>query len=163
MGYLSDASGVELAIWGSTMAINTASAFGVRRQLKSARSKVGDIKPGSTGPRIWTNLALLGQFSGFILPQLVYWIATAYNGFRQPEWMTEHSLPSPPDIFGVDGVVVGRVAGLLAVIAGTHFARTALKTLGDQYHAIGVSAIFPSITRGLHSSWVIDKGETQAH
>jgi len=163
MGYLSDASNVELVIWGSTMAINTASAFGVRRQLKSARSKVGDIKPGSTGPRIWTNLALLGQFSGFILPQLVYWIATAYNGFRQPAWMTEHALPSPPDIFGVDGVVVGRVAGLLAVIAGTHFARTALKTLGDQYHAIGVSVIFPPITGVLHSFWVIDKGETQTH
>ena len=141
MGYFSDASNVELLIWGSTFAINSASAFGVRRQLKSAKSKVGDIKPGSTGPRIWTNLALLGQFSGFILPQLVYWIATAYNGFRQPEWMTEHALPSPPDFFGVNGVVVGRVAGLLAVIAGTHFARTALKTLGDQYHAIGVSVL----------------------
>ena len=140
MDHFSDASNVELLIWGSTFAINTASAFGVRRQLKSAKSKVGDIKPGSTGPRIWTNLALLGQFSGFILPQLIYWIATAYNGFRQPEWMKEHALPSPPDFLGVNGVAVGRVVGLLAVLAGTHFARTALKTLGDQYHAIGVSA-----------------------
>ena len=25
-----------------------------------------------------------------------------YNEFRQPEWMIEHALPSPPDVFGLE-------------------------------------------------------------
>jgi hypothetical protein len=83
-----------------------------------------------------------GQVCGLFLPKLIYWTATAHNKFRQPEWMTEYALPSPPDVFGVDGATVGRTVGLLAVLAGTILTRTALKALGDQYHAIGVSALF---------------------
>jgi len=35
--------------------------------IKGARSEAWDIEPGSTDSRIWTNLALSGQFSGFII------------------------------------------------------------------------------------------------
>jgi len=56
--------------------------------------------------------------------------------------MTEYALPSPPDVLGVDGVVVGRAVGFLADLAGTALSRTALKFLGDQYHGIGVSVLF---------------------
>lgn len=132
---------MELIVWGSTVGSLALSTLNLRGQLKNGRSKAGNIKPGSTGPRIWTTLALLGQFFGFFLPQVVYWTTTAYNGFRQPEWMTEYTLPSPPDVFGVNGVVAGRAVGLLAVFAGRIFATTALKTLGDQYHAIGVGPL----------------------
>jgi len=137
-----DVPKMELIVWALTVGWAASAGLSIRSQLRNARSKAGNIKPGSTGPRIWTGLVLLGQVGGFFLPQLVYWTATAYNGFRQPEWMREHALPSPPDVFGIDGVVAGRVVGLLASHAGTVFARTALEILGDQYSPIGVSALF---------------------
>ena len=141
LNHFSDAPKMELIVWGSTVAIHSWGACGYRKQLKRARSTAGKIKPGSTGPRFWTGLALLGQFTGFILPSFAYLASTAHNKFRQPEWMARYVLPSPPDVFGLDGVMVGRVVGLLAYLAGTIFARTSLKILGDQYHAIGVSVL----------------------
>ena len=137
---------MELIVWGSTMAILVSSAFRARGQLKSARSNAGDIKPGSTGPRIWTNLAFLGQSGGLYLLPLVYWSATASNKFHQPEWMTEYALPPSTDVFGVDSVTVGRTVGLLGVLTGAVLTRTALKALGDPCSTIGVSALF---SRGL--------------
>ena len=136
-----DVPKMEVVVWGLTVGWAVSAGLSIRTQLRSARSRAGNIKPGSTGPRIWTSLALLGQLGAFFLPQLVYWTTTAYNGFRQPGWMREYALPSPPDVFGVDGVVAGRMAGLLASHAGTVFARTALGILGDQYSPIGVSAL----------------------
>ena len=39
------------------------------------------------------------------------WTTTTRNESRQPsERMTEHAFPSPPHIFGDDGVVAGRAA-----------------------------------------------------
>ena len=145
MDHFSDAPKMELIVWGSTVAIQAWGGFEFHSQFKSARGTAGDIKPGSTGPRIWTRLAMLGQICGFTLPQFVYLAATACNKFHQPEWLTEYALPSPPDVFGFDGVMVGRAAGLLGILAGTLLARAALKALGDQYHAIGVSV--PSESR----------------
>ena len=139
MDHLSDAPKMELIVWGSTVAIFASSTIRARNQLARARSKAGDIKPGSTGPRVWTTLSIVGQFGGMSLPTLVYWTATAYNKFRQPEWLTEYALPPPPEVFGVDGLVVGRGLGLLALLGGTILARSAMKALGDQFHAIGVS------------------------
>jgi hypothetical protein len=153
MNHFSDAPKMELIVWGSTMGIAAWTSLRVRNQLKSARSKAGDIKPGSTGPRIWTGLVISGQFGGFFIPPLVYWVTTARNKFHQPEWMTEYALPSPPDVLGVDGVTFGRAVGLLVLFAGTMWTRTALKALGDQFNAIGVSALFfhglPDTDRGL--------------
>ena len=146
--YFSNTPKTELFVWSSTVAIHAWGASGYRSQLKSARSTAGDIKSGSTGPRIWTSLALLGQFGGFVLPPLVYLTAIACNKFRQPEWTTGYALPSPPHVFGVNGVTVGRAVGLLAFLTGTILARTALRVLGDQYHAIGVS---PPSSHGLPS------------
>ena len=165
MDHFSDAPKMELIVWGSTLAIRAWGASGLRSQFKNARSTAGDIKPGSTGPRVWTSLAILGQFCGFFLPPVVYLTATACNKFRQPEWMAEHALPSPPDVFGFDGIAVGRAVGVLVHLAGMLLARAALKALGDQYHAIGVSALSPRElphTDRLIFFRAIDKGETQA-
>ena len=146
MNHFSSIPKMELIVWGSSVVTGISTTFKLRSQFKSARLTAGDIKPGSTGPRIWTNLAISAQMCGFMLPSLVYMAVIAHNKFRQPEWMTEYALPPPPDIFGVDGVTVGRAVGLLARFAGANFSHTALKALGDQYHAIGVSA--------LPSSWI---------
>ena len=142
MDHFSDAPKMELIVWGSTVGIIASSVVRFRRQANIARLKAGDTKPGSTGPRIWTSSVILGQFCSYILPPLVYLTTTARNGFHQPGWMTEHALPAPPDVFGFDGVTVGRGVGLLAALAGTVLTRTALETLGDQYNAIGVRVIF---------------------
>lgn len=139
MDHFSDAPKVELIIWCSMVAIRAWGTFGFRGQIKSARSTAGKIKPGSTGPRLWTTLALVGQFCGFLLPWVVYVIAIAWNKFRQPDWMIEYALPPFPAIFGVDSVTFGRAVGVLGHFAGSALAYIALKTLGDQYHAIGVS------------------------
>jgi len=140
MDHFSNVPKMELIVWGSTVGTIASSVFLTRSQLKSARLKAGDIKPGSTGPRIWTSLAKLGQL-GLSLPPLVYWVTTAHNKFHQPEWMTEYALPSPPDVFGADGVIVGRAAGLLVLLAGTVLTRTAMRILGDQLQVIGVSPL----------------------
>lgn len=152
---------MELIVWGSSVVGGISTAFKLRSQFKSARLTAGDIKPGSTGPRIWTNLAISAQICGFMLPSLVYMAVIAHNKFRQPEWMTKYALPSPPDVFGVDGVAVGRVAGLLCWLAGAILSRAALKVLGDQYYAIGVSTPPSPWICSLRSFWVIDTGETQ--
>jgi len=164
MDHFTDAPRMELIVWGSTVGIFTSLVFRAHSQVKRARSRAGGIKPGSTGPRIWTSLALLGQFGGITVPPLIYWTTTAYNGFKQPEWMTEYALPSPPDVFGADGVMVGRTAGLLAFFAGEMLIHSAVKALGDQFHAIGVSGpIFVWITNAiLRLSWAVDKGASQA-
>ena len=153
MDHFSDAPRMELIVWGSTVAILASSACRTRCQLKTARSKAGDTKRGSTGPHFWTSLAILGQYSGLGLPPLIYWTTTAYNKFRQPEWMTEHALPSPPDVLGVDGVIVGRAVGLLAFFAGAVLTRTALKVLGDQFQVIGVSPL-ASHGRRMPTGWL---------
>ena len=132
---------MELIVWGLTVRRTASAALTVSRQLRNARSKAGNIKPGSTGPRIWVSLEFLGQLGGFVLLPLAYCTTIAYNGFRQPDWMREYALPSLPDAFGVDGVVAGRVFGLFVSHAGMVLTRTALETLGDQYATIGVSAI----------------------
>ena len=67
--------------------------------------------------------------------------------------MTKYALPSAPDLLGVDGITVGRAVGLLVVLAGTVLAQTALKVLGDQYNAIGVSAYF--------FSWIVGRREAR--
>ena len=158
MDHFSDAPKIELIVWSSTVGILTSAAFRTQNQLN--KTKAGNIKPGSTGPRLWTSLAVLGQFSGFSVPPLIYWTTTAYNKFQQPEWMTEYALPSPPDVFGVDGVTVGREVGLLVFFAGAILARAALKALGDQFHVIGVSDPVFAWASGLRLSLVVDKGET---
>ncbi|KAF9644425.1 hypothetical protein BDM02DRAFT_3121957 [Thelephora ganbajun] len=138
MDHFSDAPKMELIVWGSIVGIITTGAFRTRQQFKRARLKNGDVKPGSTGPRLWSTLAMSGQVSGLILPAVIYCAVIAYNKFHQPEWMREYALPSPPDVFGVDGVVVGRTVGLLALLTGTTLGRNAVKALGDQFHGIGV-------------------------
>ena len=54
--------------------------------------------------------------------------------------MAEHALPPPSDIFGVDGVTVGRTVGLLGFCAGSALAGSAMNVLGDQLEVIGVSS-----------------------
>jgi hypothetical protein len=139
MDHFSSAPRMELFVWSSTMGWFVLSGFRTYNQVKRSRSTAGRIKPGSTGPGFWTNLALFGQGVGFFVPPLIYGTTTAYNNFQQPEWMTAYALPSPPDVVGVDGVIVGRTAGLLVFLAASIFGRIALKVLGDQYHPIGVS------------------------
>ena len=160
MDHFSDAPRMELIVWGSTVGMFTSFVLRARSQVKGARSRAGSIKPACPGPRLWTSLALLGQFGGIAAPPLIYWTTTAHNGFKQPEWIIEYALPSPPDVFGADGVMVGRTAGLLAFFAGGMLIHSAVKALGDQFHAIGVSdPIFAWITNAiLRLSRAVDKG-----
>lgn len=162
MDHLSDAPKMELIVWGSTVGVFAFSTLRVRRQLAKGRSKAGNIKAGSTGPRIWTTLSMFGQFGGMSLPPLIYWTATAYNKFHQPEWLTEYALPPPPDVFGVEGVVVGRGVGLLAFLAGAILSRSAIKALGEQFSAIGVSNLSGITGNRLTCfSPIADQGETK--
>ena len=139
MDHFSGASKIELIAWCSTFFNFVPSMFRIRGLLARAKSTAGDIKAGSTGPPIWAPLAMSGQVIGLTLPGLVYCTTVAYNKFRQPEWMIKYSLPSPPDVFGFDGVVVWRLIGMLAIWSSSMISRGALKVLGKQFHGIGVS------------------------
>jgi hypothetical protein len=138
MDHLSGASKIELIVWCWTVT-SAPSVFRARGLLARAKASSGDIKAGSTGPPIWATLAMSGQTIGLMLPGFIYWTTVAYNKFRQPEWMLEYALPSPPDVFGLDGVVVGRLIGLLALLSSSIISHGALKVLGNQFHGIGVS------------------------
>jgi hypothetical protein len=160
MDHFSGAPKMELIVWGSTAGLCVNSLSQLYRQV--ARSKAGKTKPGSTGPRVLTTLSIAGQAFGTTLPLLVYWTTTAYNKFRQPEWLAKHALPPPPDVFGVDGMVVGRGVGLLALLTGMILASIAVKALGDQFLGIGVSPSPSGITGNRLTSppCCIDQGET---
>ena len=80
-----------------------------------------------------------GTLARPIPPPLIYYTTTLYHRFQQPEWMAEHALPPPSDVFGVDGVTVGRTVGLLGFCAGSALAGSAMNVLGDQLEVIGVS------------------------
>ena len=133
------ASKIELIVWCSTFVTSVPSVFAARGLLARGKSNAGDVKAGSTGPPIWATLAMSGQVIGLSLPGFVYWTTVAYNKFRQPEWMIRYALPSPSDVFGLDGVVVGRLTGLLALLLSYTISHRALKALGNQFHGIGVS------------------------
>ena len=130
---------VELIVWVLTLGNFISSSFRNYGQIRHSRSTGGRIKPGTTGPSFWIELAILGQFVGFFVPPVIYWTTTAYNGFQRSGLMKEYSLPSPPDVCGVDGVMVGRMVGFLMQFVGGRFGRIALECLGDQYSPIGVS------------------------
>jgi hypothetical protein len=161
MDHLSGAPKMELIVWGSTAGFCVNSLSQLYRQV--ARSKAGKTKPGSTGPRVLTTLSITGQLSGIMLPLLVYWTTTAYNKFHRPEWLAKYDLPSPPDVFGVDGVVVGRGVGLLVLFTGMILADTAVKALGEQFLGIGVSLPPPLVLpeTSLRPPRVIDQGKTE--
>lgn len=160
MDHFSEAPKMELLVWGSTAGFFAFSGLQTRNQHAKARSKAGNVKAGSTGPG-WTPLIIMGQISGLGLPPLIYWTVTAYNKFRQPEWLMEYALPSPPDVFGVDGVLVGRGVGLLALLAGMFLSHIAVKTMGDQFQGIGVSTCSPVLpATGSCPSRIADQRET---
>jgi hypothetical protein len=160
MDHLSGAPKMELIVWGSTAGFFVISLSQLLAQL--SRSNAGKTKPGSTGPRVLTTLSMAGQLSGTTFPLLVYWTATAYNKFHRPEWLVKHALPSPPDVFGVDGVAVGRGVGLFVLFTGMILADTAVKALGEQFLGIGVNPLPPVLPEtNLRPPRVVDQGKTE--
>jgi len=90
------------------------------------------------GSPFWLFLTVALQYIGWLFPQVIYWTTTAFNGFRQPSWMKPYALLQPPDVFGVDGEVVGRVVALLGVRIGWAILRGSIEHLGDQYAPAGI-------------------------
>ena len=145
MEYFSNASKIDLIVWALTVGLCVPGALRVRKQEEEGKSKIGRTKESTAGSSIRVTLAIFGQVGATVLPTLVYWTVIPWNGFRQPEWMTKYALPSPPDVFGIDGVVVGRAVGLLGFFASRFITDTSFKALGDQYHPIGVSSLILSL------------------
>ena len=139
MDYFSNTSKIDLIVWALTVGYCVPGALLVRKQDEEGRSKIGRIKENPAISSIRLTLAIFVQLGAMVGPALVYWTVIPWNGFHQPEWMTKYALPSPPDVFGIDGVVVGRAVGLLSFFASRSITLTAFKNLGDQYHPIGVS------------------------
>ena len=140
-GIIDHPSGVpkmELIVWGSTLAFFIVSSTKLRGQYdRSLNANRKITKPGSTGPPVLAPLSIVGQVFGTSLPLFVYWTTTAYNGLRQPEWLAKHALPPPPEVFGFDGVVVGRMVGLFGLLAGMILGVRSVKAMGDQYLGFG--------------------------
>ena len=135
---------IELVPWGMTLGCWFTSV--IINSQTILHSTGGEVKPSSVHPRFWLYLALGTQYTGFLVPQLMYWTTTAGNGFHQPEWWRKYALPSPPDVFGFDGELVGRAVGSLGVAVGWAIFCTVIIALGDQYATFGVSTLF---SRGL--------------
>lgn len=125
---------MDLLIWSSTLGTFVYTVINARNTLKRADHTLGDTGTSLVGP-----LATLGQFGGLSFPGFVYWAATALNRFRQPEWMMEYALPSPPDVLGIDGMVFWRAIGLLVLLAGVSLTHSALIVAADELRLSGVS------------------------
>ena len=137
MDQLSGAQKMELVVWGSTLGLFMFTLSKGRGRFHRAFYD-RRAKPGSTGPPIQFALSMAAQNLGIVLPLLLYWVAAPYNKFHQPEWLADHPLPPPPDVFGVDGVVIGRMAGLLGLLTGMMVVVKTLRAMGDQYIVFGV-------------------------
>lgn len=152
----------EFLVWSATLGslgYTTARTFPT---FKAAEAHAGPIKrspvlyndaparngrPARLSPLIQLRLGMLGHVIGRFLPLIVRLVESLRRGPGQPAWKSFWSLPVPTRRAGFMGMTravdVGRVnrlraVGILLAVGVEFFQYGVTKTLGDQFHVIGV-------------------------
>jgi len=107
----------------------------------------GDGGPLRMSPLTKLQLALIGQTVGRFLPPIVYWTSGLRYTWGRPAWRSQWSFPAPTRRAGFLGMTTAvrvgrvnwlRVVGVVLAVGIEVFLCGVIKTLGDQFHMIGV-------------------------
>jgi len=151
----------EFLIWSATLGSVGYTISRTYSAFEAAETHAGPIKQslilsddtaqdrGPLGLSSLTKLrlALIGQAVGPFLPPVAYWVSSLQRGWDQPVWEDRWSLPVPTGDSAFWGMVtevnVERVnwlrgVGVLFAVGIEFFQHGVVKTLGDQFHTIGV-------------------------
>jgi len=106
-----------------------------------------DGGPLSLSPLTKLQIAAIGGAIGRFLPPVEYWVSSLRRGWDQPAWNDRWSLPVPTrgtafwgmvTVVNVERVNWLRGIGVLFAVGIEFFQCHVVKTLGDQFHTIGV-------------------------
>jgi len=107
----------------------------------------GDGSPLHLSPLTKLQLAVFGQAVGKFLPPIVYWTSGLRHMWGRPAWRSRWSFPVPMRRTGFWGMTAAvrvervnwlRVVGVVLAVGIELFQCGVIKTLGDQFHMIGV-------------------------
>ena len=161
VGVINHVPRFEFFVWSAALGGMGYTMSHVYPILKAGQTHAGPIKPspalindasqgGDGGPlRLKLHLAIIGQAVGRFLPAVVYWTSGLRHMWCRPAWESRWSFPAPTyttraGFWGVTTAVrVGRVnwlrvAGVVLAVGLELFQSNAMKTLGDQFHVVGV-------------------------
>jgi hypothetical protein len=161
VGVIDHSPKFEFLIWSATLGSVGYTMSRAYSALKAAETQAGpinqsptlfdDTAPGggplSLSPLTKLHLALSGETAGRLLPPIAYWLSSLQCGWGRPVWKGLWSLPVPKGNTAVWGMVtvvnVERVnwlrgIGVLLAVGIEFFQYGVVKTLGDQFHTIGV-------------------------
>ena len=153
----------EFLVWSATLASVGYTISQAYPVFKAAETHAGPIKrspalvndaaqdggggPLHLSPLMKLQLGLIGQTVGRLLPPIVYWASGLRHMWSRPAWRSQWSFPTPTrpgGFLGLSAVVkVGRVnwlrvVGVVLAVGIGVFEAGVIKTLGDQFHMIGV-------------------------
>jgi len=153
----------EFLVWSATLGSMGYTISSTYPILEAAETNAGPIKrspalindtaqdggPLRLSPHTKLQMALLGQVAGRFIPPVVYWVSGLRHVWRQPAWRNWCSLPVPTVRWGFMGMTVAvrvrvgrvnwlRVVGVVLAVGMEIFQVSVIRTLGDQFHMIGV-------------------------
>jgi len=153
----------EFLIWSATLGSVGYTMSQAYPAFKAAEAQAGPVKqssvlsddtvqdggPLSLNPLTKLRLALIGQTAGRFLPPIAYWISSLRHSWGRPVWEGRWNLPVPTGNTAFWGMItevnLGRVnwlrgMGVILAVGIEFFQYGVVKTLGDQFHMIGVRA-----------------------
>lgn len=133
---LSHTQGLEVISWAAVTGGYVYQFYKYKGASKVAAIKGGKVKASQVP--IVARLATTVHAAAFHIPLVGYIFATAYNGFYQPDWLSDYPLPLELSIRD------NSMVRTFAAIVFTGFVKlggVVLDHLGAQWAAIGVSCL----------------------
>ena len=163
VGVINHVPRFEFFVWSATLGSAGYAMFRTYPIFKAAETHAGPIKrspalindaaqDGDGGPLRFSpltklQLALIGQAVGRFLSPIVFWTSGLRHMWGQPAWRSQWSFPTPTRRAGFLGMTTAvrvgrvnwlRVVGVVLAVGIDFFQCEVIKTLGDQFHMIGV-------------------------
>jgi len=163
VGVINHVPRFEFLVWSTTLGSVGYTISRAYPVFKAAETHAGPIKrspalindtaqdggggPLRLSPLTKLQLALIGQAVGRFLPPIVYWASGLRYMWGRPAWKSQWSFPAPTRRAGLWGMTTAvrvgrvnwlRVVGVVLAVGIEFFQSSVIKTLGDQFHMIGV-------------------------
>jgi len=163
VGVINHVPRFEFLVWSATLGSVGYTISRAYPVFKAAETHAGLIKrspalindtaqdggggPLRLSPLTKLQLALIGQAVGRFLPPIVYWASGLRYMWGRPAWKSQWSFPAPTRRAGLWGMTTAvrvgrvnwlRVVGVVLAVGIEFFQSSVIKTLGDQFHMIGV-------------------------